>query len=118
MAFLGQRRLSQVGPPLALTNRWDQDGYGFDAGVPISAPTEMKVAADSVVKVGQIPAGRAVRVIHRGPYDGLPATGEKLEAYLTVHGLEAAGRPWDVFISDPGSTAPEELETHVFVPLG
>ncbi len=118
MAFLGQRRLSQVGPPLAVTNHWDASGYGFDAGIPVSAPTEMQIPEDSVVKIGKIEPGLAVRAIHRGPYDGIAATGEKLEAYLAVQGFEAAGRSWDVFVNDPGSTPPESLETHLYIPLG
>ncbi len=118
MAFLGQRRLSQAGPPLSVTNRWDETGYGFEAGIPVNLATEIVPPADSVVQIGRTPAGPAARAIYRGSYDGLSEAGQKLEAYLVVHGLEAAGRSWDVFVSDPGSTPPEELETHLYVPVG
>ena len=47
-----------------------------------------------------------------------PATcQDKVEAFITVHKLAANGRPWDVWVSDPGSVPEEELITEVYYPV-
>ncbi len=62
--------------------------------------------------------GRALKTIHTGNHDALEQHYEKIEAYMAAHGFEATGPPWDVWISDPGSTPEDELVTHAFFPLG
>jgi len=59
-----------------------------------------------------------LKVVHRGPYQGLWDTHAKIDAYVAAHGLEKVDRIWEVWVSDPGETPEEELVTHIFVPIG
>ena len=54
---------------------------------------------------------------HVGPYTGLPETYKIIDAFTAAHRLVANGRSWEVFVSDPGNTAEEELITEVYFPV-
>ena len=69
--------------------------------------------SDTVLR-GVSPKGRAVRVVHRGPYATMSASYEKLAAYMAVHGLKEGRVSWEHYISDPTTTAEDELLTHIY----
>jgi effector-binding domain-containing protein len=109
--FMAEHEMEMSSQPMAITRAWDEEGYEFDAAIPV----EMKeVELSGHVQAGQSPSGRAVRVIHTGPYDEMISTYEKLSAYMAVHGLAEGQVSWEHYISDPGTTAEEELVTHVY----
>ena len=85
--------------------------------MPLAAAPEERPAEDAEIRVVDSYAGKALRTIHRGSYENMPETYEKIEAYLASHGLETEGNPWDEWISDPGSVPEEELVTHIYFPL-
>jgi AraC family transcriptional regulator len=66
------------------------------------------------VRTGHSPAGRAVRAVHRGPYDRMGPTYEQLAAWMAAHGVAEGDVSWEQYISDPGETAPDELITHIY----
>jgi effector-binding domain-containing protein len=47
----------------------------------------------------------------------MPASYDKLMAYVAAHGYETAGPPWDEYVTDPGKTAEPDLITHIFMPV-
>ena len=64
------------------------------------------------------PAARYGRILHIGPYADEPTTFETLDALLSEQGLER--EPWhvEVYLSDPGRTAPDKLKTGLLVRVG
>ncbi len=63
------------------------------------------------IELRTLERGRFARVLHLGPYATEPESFDKIGALLAEHGL---GRePWhvEVYLSDPGRTAPEKLKT-------
>ncbi len=117
-AFLGRHRLAPAGQPITINTSWDDAGWTFDAGIPVASAAAAEVAEDSPVKIGKSYGGKVLKVVHTGAYTHLQATYEKIEAYLAAHGLEATGRSWAEWVSDPGETPEEELITHIYFPLG
>lgn len=115
-AFLRSAGLEPTGPPVAVTTEWneEQGRWAFEAGLRFEGRPATAVPP---VQVGKTHGGRAVRAVHVGPYRNLPATYEALDAYLNQHGLTAAGRPWEEYVSDPATTPEAELITHVYYPL-
>jgi effector-binding domain-containing protein len=111
MDFIHAQGLETAAQPMAITRAGEQKGYAFDAAVPVG-PAEVAPAGN--VKAGQSPAGRAIRVIHRGAYDRMMPTYEKLSAYLAAHGLREGPVSWEQYISDPGVTPEDELVTHIY----
>ena len=55
--------------------------------------------------------GRAVQVLHLGPYATEPATVDRLEAFAHEHGLRMAGLHHEIYLGDPLRADPAKLKT-------
>jgi effector-binding domain-containing protein len=115
--FVAANGLQIDGQPIAISNYWDDRGYGFDAGLPVSGTPTRGAGPGSAVRMGETYGGRVVRAVHVGPYTGLEDTFHKVEAFMIAHKLEGNGRSWEVFVSDPGNTAEDEMITEIFQPV-
>ncbi len=110
-AFIVEHGLQVSAQPMAISRGWNDSGYSFDAAIPIAA-AEVELSGN--VRIGETPAGRVLRVIHRGGYNQMMPTYEKISAYMGVHGLQESGISWEQYISDPGNTRTDELITHIY----
>jgi effector-binding domain-containing protein len=54
--------------------------------------------ADSGLKVGKSPAGKALRFVHRGSYDSLDTTFERTSNYLDEKHLSVSHPVWQMRI--------------------
>lgn len=63
------------------------------------------------VRVETIAEGPSVQIMYVGPYDGEPATVERMLAFATEQGYEVAGAHHEIYIGDPNRAAPEKLKT-------
>ncbi len=81
VSFITSNGLSLAGQPLAINNYWDDRGYSFDAGIPVSGSPARGVGPDSATRMGETYGGKVVRAVHVGPYTELPATYTTIEAY-------------------------------------
>jgi len=115
--FVAANGLQLTGPPIAVANYWDERGYGFDAGIPVSGAPSRGAGPGSQVRMGETYGGQVVRAVHIGPYSGLAPTYLKIEAFMAAHQLEKNGRSWESYVSDPGSTPEDELITEVYFPV-
>jgi len=65
--------------------------------------------------------GLCAHVLHIGPYDGEPATIEKLDAFLAEQGyvpdFSGQRRHHEIYLSDPRRTSPERLKTLIRHPV-
>ena len=61
--------------------------------------------------------GRALQVIHIGPYDKVEDTYRKLGSHAAEHGYKIKGPGHEIYINDPSRTAPEKLKTIVRLPI-
>jgi effector-binding domain-containing protein len=106
------------GAPLAITISHKADGdWVFDAAMPLAqAPAKAPAAADGV-KVGETYAGRAVKLTHKGPYNTMAASYERIHAYTKENNLTEKRVAWEEYVSDPGETAEAELLTNIYVAI-
>lgn len=116
-AFLTLHGLQPVGQPLAINESFDDDGYRFEAGIPVAQDPQIDREEGGAVGVRTVPATRAVRLVHVGPYRQMTESYNALTAFLAARGLEAVGPSWEEYISDPGDTPEEELVTHIYMPI-
>lgn len=116
--FLKDNQLAQTEPPLAIYDACDADDGNctFRAGIAVDR-SDVTVADDSPVKLGQALGGKALKVVHIGPYKDLRNTENMLAAYMAASGLVAAGPLVEQYVSDPAATAEAELVTQVYQPL-
>jgi effector-binding domain-containing protein len=106
-----EQQIEMVAQPMAISRAWDEQGFRFEAAIPVNL---VGFEASGRVQAGQSPSGRAVRIVHRGPYDAMGPAYEKLAAYMEAHGLREGRVSWEQYISDPGITPAEELVTHIY----
>ncbi len=93
---LGKQRVEPDGSPFA---RWHAfgDQVDIEAGLMVKTP----ILADGNVKPSDLPGGPAVMAVHAGPYEGLKATYDALEAWIAHSGRTANGGPWEIYLTDP-----------------
>jgi effector-binding domain-containing protein len=115
--FMSQNGLTQAGPPITISTKWDAGSYTFDAGIPIDRLPGQPVPAESTVKIKGTYAGLAAKAVHRGAYSGMRRTYEQLYAWIAINGYVPAGDPWDEYVTDPGRVSAAELVTNVYVPV-
>ena len=113
-SFMALNGIERAGQPIAVTRFGDKKNFQLSAEVPVLR-TDAPAGGD--VKWGTSPAGWAARAVHRGSYDALPATYEKLAAWMAAHGYSEGQLSWEHYISDPGDTAVDDLVTHVYFQL-
>ena len=113
-AFMASHAIERAGLPMTITRSRDGQGLLLEAAIPVlTAGAE----PGGHVRGGLSPGGRAARVVHRGPQDGMGASYEKLAAWMAVHGLQEGRVSWEQYVSDPAQTPPEELLTHIYALL-
>lgn len=61
--------------------------------------------------------GRAAQILHIGPYSEEGPTLEKLHTFIAEQGGTPHGKHHEIYLSDPGKTAPEKLKTIVRQPF-
>lgn len=118
MTALVAAGLRQVGPVMTITRRWDPTAgvYEFEAAIPVDRG-DATLATDSPVRLGRSYEGLALKAVWKGPYEGLPGHTERLTTFRTLAGYQDNGAPFDVFVSDPGTTAAAELLTESYWPI-
>jgi hypothetical protein len=67
------------------------------------------------VTLTTIREGRAVQILHVGPYNQPEQAIGALLAYAAEHGLSVTGKHHEIYISDPRRTKPEKLKTVIRV---
>lgn len=71
----------------------------------------------SAVQRIELTEGRAIQVLHVGPYDRISETYQKLVEHARSNGLALKGTGHEVYLNDPRRTAPEKLKTIVRMPV-
>ncbi len=108
----------QGGQPsgMPFTRYYDMDGVNvdFECGMPVASP----MAGAGRVRAGELPACTVATVTHMGPYDNLPQSWNALLSWMGSEGLEPAGPPWEVYVTDPGAEPDQsKWRTDIFFPV-
>lgn len=112
--YLQDNGIAMHGAPLTITTSYDKDGWKFDAGVPVD---RNDAATREDIQAGMTYAGKAAQFTHVGPYDRIGDTIVKAYAWLAVQGYKPKDRLIEDYLSDPGKTAPEQLQTRLTIPV-
>lgn len=65
----------------------------------------------SRVRMDIFEEGKAVQILHIGPYDQEGPAIAKMHAFAAENGLELRGKHHEIYLSDPNRTAPEKMKT-------
>jgi len=113
-AYLKTEDQKMAGPPLCRYIAMREDAWDLEGGIPVAAP----LPGSEEVQCGTLGGCKVVFALHAGPYDRLSQTYDAMRAWMESNGLEAAGAPWDSYITDPGELPdPEDWRTEIFWPV-
>jgi effector-binding domain-containing protein len=110
------------GPPLFLCHENSVEAVMVanekgTAIVEVAWPVSGNVRGSRDIKVYQLPGGKMVHTIHKGPYDSCEPTYHKLFAWIETQGLHISGPIREVYPNDPRLVKPEDIITEIFVPV-
>jgi hypothetical protein len=111
------------GPPFARYHRFSPESVDVEIGFPtVGAPPDLPPLASCEpgdVGRSELPGVLVARTTHRGPYDGLAASYDRLHAWIHEQpGVDDGDGPWEVYLDDPGSMSdPAGLRTEIVWPL-
>jgi len=88
-----------------------EEGVLIEVGVQVAAPFE----PEGTVACSATPAGTVAVVLHRGPYQQLPAAHAAVRRWCQDHGRPIAGPNWEVY--GDWSDDPGKLRTEVYYVL-
>lgn len=112
--FAKQNKIEAVGSPMAITRSWGADGRQFDVALPV-AVDGIDGNEESPVRLGVIPATKAVKYVQQGSYNQSEQSYKLLELFLEDQSLLRGGNSWEVYVRMPG--AGSEPVTHIMQPV-
>ncbi len=114
MAYLTGNGLAPAGMPFTIYHDMDAERLEMECGMPVASPVE----GTERVRPGELPAGKVATVTHMGPYEQLGQTWSALMQWMEEESLQAAGAPWEVYVTDPGEEPdPSKWRTDIFFPI-
>lgn len=113
-ADLAKDGLKPAGRPLAVFTKTDDDGFEFDAMVPVAAPPASPTTATDGLKFGTTPSGKALRFAHRGSYESIDGTYETLTAYLDAKDIVVQDRFMEEYVTDLKDGTDDALDVNIY----
>ncbi len=101
------------GRPFAVYHSFSEDEVDVEVGCPLKAP----IIDKGDIKANPMPGGKVAMTSHFGPYQNLAKAHVAMDAWFEKHGAERNGPPWEIYVSDSTSTAPDKVRTDVFYPI-
>ncbi len=109
--------LTPSGRPLAVFLDSDDTGFKYRAGFPLAVAPEGKTALSDAVKIGQTPAGKAMRFQHLGAYADIDGTYDAITAYLDEKGIDAQDSFIEEYVNDVKNEDDPTLQVNIYVLL-
>jgi effector-binding domain-containing protein len=112
-AFLDKQGLKASGPALVVYTAQDDQGFQYQAGVPVAQAPKNPPSGD--IAVGTAPSGRALKFVYRGSYDGMDSFYEEaIRNYLDEKRIESEVQI-EEYVTDPLRTPDDKLVVNIYV---
>jgi effector-binding domain-containing protein len=116
MMVVNKNKLTCTGAPFAIYLKWDS--VTMSSVMDIGFPVQKAEKAQGRIRIEKIPAQKAVIAIYFGSYDKTGAVYHILEQYIQESGMEIAGSPWEIYVTDPmAEKDPMKIETDILFPV-
>ncbi len=113
-ADLARAGIAAAGRPLAVFVRTDDDGFAYEAMVPVAAIPEPAPATADGVRFGATPSGKALRFPHKGSYDDIDGTYETLTTYLDAKDIVVQDRFIEEYVTDLSDKTDDRLDVNIY----
>jgi DNA-binding transcriptional MerR regulator/predicted transcriptional regulator YdeE len=105
----------EAGPPYFICFEEPTDAVPVEIGVIVPAPV---TEAPDGITPGTLPAVRAARAIHRGPFEQIMDAYSAVWNWIDQQGLRVAGPARELYLSDPAKVPnPADYETELLWPV-
>lgn len=111
-AELGKAGIAPAGRPIAVFTRTDDDGFQYEAMIPVLRAPEQKPEGE--LRFGATPSGKALRFAHNGSYEGIDGTYETLTAYLDAKDIMVQDRFIEEYVTDLKDGADDKLDVNIY----
>ncbi len=98
-ADVAKAKTQITGPAFCLVTKWDEAAKQTEMICAFPVAADAKVPAK--YKIQQVPAGKAVKAVHKGDYAGLMNAHIEINEYIMSKNLAMAGNPWETYVTDP-----------------
>ncbi|HSG67834.1 MAG TPA: SRPBCC family protein [Bacteroidales bacterium] len=96
--YAARMQVEMAGHPYAVYYNWDPDGKILvEAGLPLVQAIE----GEDMMMSTMSPGGKVVKTSFFGSYDKVGPAHDAIAKYIEVMGLEYAGAPWEIYVTDP-----------------
>jgi effector-binding domain-containing protein len=107
--------LKVTGRPLALFIETDDNGFKYEAMLPVDRVLEGRTTLSDGIKFSRSPDGRSLRFTHKAPYDDIDSTYETITAYLEAKGVVVKDAFLEEYVSDLKDSGDPAIEINVYV---
>ncbi len=111
--YLGEQGACPAGPPFVAYYNMDMDDLDVEIGFPVAKA----LPGRDEIQAGEIPGGKMATCLYTGPYEGIEPAYEALSQFVAENGHEPTGVAYEMYLSDPDETAPQDLQTQILFPL-
>jgi effector-binding domain-containing protein len=91
----------------------DVQNLDMEIGFPVAA----SLPARGAIQFSELPQRQAATCIYTGPYDGMGAAYDAINAHMAQNGLTLNGPIYEVYLNDPSETSARELQTEIIFPV-
>jgi effector-binding domain-containing protein len=107
--------IDPAGRPLTIFVDTDDNGFKYEAMVPIAKVPEGKTELTPEIKFGRTPAGKSFRFVHKDAYDEIDGTYETITAYLDIKEIVAKDAFIEEYVSDFTDSQDTNFEVNIYV---
>lgn len=107
--------IEPTGRPLTIFVDTDDNGFKYEAMVPIARVPEGKTELTPEIKFGRTPTGKSFRFVHKDAYDEIDGTYETITAYLDIKEIVAKDAFIEEYVSDFTDSQDTNFEVNIYV---
>ncbi|HXY57654.1 MAG TPA: GyrI-like domain-containing protein [Methylocystis sp.] len=114
-AAVSKAGLTPSGHPLVVFSKADDNGFHYEAMIPLDKAPDAKIKLADGVEAGASPTGKALKFEHRGSYDEIESTYEAITAYLDEKGLDSENRFIEEYLTDLTAAEDANVDVDIYV---
>lgn len=107
--------IAPAGRPLTIFVDTDDNGFKYEAMVPVAKGPEGKTELTPEIKFGRTPEGKSFRFVHKDAYDEIDGTYETITAYLDIKEIVAKDAFIEEYVSDFTDSQDTNFEVNIYV---
>jgi effector-binding domain-containing protein len=112
---LARVAIAPAGRPVTVFVETDDLGFRYEAMIPVLGEPESRGTLPAEIRFGKTPEGKALRFVHKEPYDEIDSTYETITAYLDAKNITVKDSFVEEYVTDLTEPTDPNLEINVFV---